>query len=90
MLQLLFVMYSLILTTLHDLLCNLLISFPPYNAIISNYSLSLELFCMVDDILNELKKGPNVETTNYIVFFKGFKNMEIHIGFNVVEDLTHF
>jgi hypothetical protein len=45
---------------------------------------------MVDDILNELKKGVNVETTNYIVFFKGFKNMEIHIGFNDVEDLTHF
>jgi hypothetical protein len=50
----------------------------------------LELFCRVDDLLNELKKGVNMETTNYIVFFKGLKNMEINIGFNDVEDLIHF
>jgi len=50
----------------------------------------LELLYRVDDILNELRKGVNVETTDYIVFFKGLKNMEIDIGFNDVEDLTHF
>jgi hypothetical protein len=48
------------------------------------------LFCRVDDILNELKKGVNMQTTDYIVFFKGLKNMEIDIGFNDVEDLIHF
>jgi len=40
--------------------------------------------------MNELKKGVNLESTNHIVFFKGLKNMEIDIGFNVVEDLIHF
>jgi hypothetical protein len=40
--------------------------------------------------LNELKKGENVETIDYIIFFKGLKNMEIDIGFNDVEDFTHF
>jgi len=47
------------------------------------------LLCKVDDILNELKKGVNVEIIDYIVFFKGLKNMEIDIGINDVEDLTH-
>ncbi len=74
---------------LHDVQCNLLISFPPYNVIISHSSL-MSLLCKVDDILNELKKGVNMETTNYIVFFKGLKNMEIDMGFNDVEDLTRF
>jgi hypothetical protein len=50
----------------------------------------MSLLCKVDDILNELKKGVNMETTNYIVFFKGLKNMEIDMGFNDVEDLTRF
>jgi len=36
------------------------------------------------------RKGVNMETTNYIDFFKGFKNMETDIGFNDVEDLIHF
>ncbi len=40
--------------------------------------------------MNELKKGVNVETIDYIVFFKGLKNMEIDIGFNDVEDVIHF
>jgi len=40
--------------------------------------------------MNEPKKGVNMETIDYIVFFKGLKNMEIDIGFNDVEDLTHF
>jgi hypothetical protein len=48
------------------------------------------LLCKVNDILNELKKGVNVETIDYIVFFKGLKNMEIDIGFNDVEDVIHF
>ncbi len=74
---------------LHDLLCNLLISFPPSNVIISHFNL-MSLLCKVDDILNELKKGVNMETIDYIVFFKGLKNMEIDIGFNDIEDLIHF
>jgi hypothetical protein len=69
-------MYSLIVTMLHDLLCNLLISFPPYNAIIISHYGLMSLFSKVDDILNELKKGVNMETIDYIVFFKGLKNME--------------
>ncbi len=40
--------------------------------------------------MNELKKGVNMETIDYIIFFKGSKNMEIDIGFNDVEDFTHF
>jgi hypothetical protein len=40
--------------------------------------------------LNELKKGVNVETIDYILFFKGLRNMEIDIGFNDVEDFIHF
>ncbi len=31
-----------------------------------------------------------METIDYIIFFKGSKNMEIDIGFNDVEDFTHF
>ncbi len=31
-----------------------------------------------------------METINYIVFFKGLKNMEIEIGFNDAEDFIHF
>ncbi len=89
MLQLLFVMYSLIVTMLHDLLRNLPISFPQYNATISHFSL-MSLLWKVDDILNELKKGVNMETIDYIAFFKGLKNMEIDIDFNDVEDLVHF
>jgi hypothetical protein len=50
----------------------------------------MSLLCKVDDILNELKKGVNMETIDYIVFFKGLKNMEIDIGFNDIEDLIHF
>jgi hypothetical protein len=36
------------------------------------------------------RKGVNLETINYIDFFKGLKNMEINISFNDIEDLTHF
>jgi hypothetical protein len=50
----------------------------------------MSLLWKVDDILNELKKGVNMETIDYIAFFKGLKNMEIDIDFNDVEDLVHF
>jgi hypothetical protein len=31
-----------------------------------------------------------MEIIDYIVFFKGLKNMEIDIGFNDVKDAIHF
>jgi hypothetical protein len=83
-------MYSLTVTMLHDLLCNLLISFPPYNTIISHSGLMSWRALQGWWYIEWAEKNVNMETTDYIVFFKGLKNMEIDIGFNDVEDLTHF
>ncbi len=38
----------------------------------------------------KLKKGMNVETIDYIVFFKGLKSVEIEIVFNDIQSLTNF
>jgi len=38
----------------------------------------------------ELKKGVSMETINYIVFFKGLKNVEIEIVFNDIQSFTDF
>jgi hypothetical protein len=37
-----------------------------------------------------LNKGVSVEITNYIVFFKGLKSMEINIGFSDIQSVTNF
>ncbi len=83
-------MYSLIVTMLHDFLCNLLINFPPYNAIISHSSLIPWRALQGWWYIEWTEKGVNMETIDYIIFFKGLKNIEIDIGFNDVEDFIHF
>jgi len=90
MLQLLFEMYSLTITMLHDFLRNLLISFPPYNAIVSHFSLmswiALQAWWYIEWVEERCERGDNW----LHCFFKGLKNMEIDISINDVEDLTHF
>ncbi len=43
--------------------------------------------CRVDKLLNELK---NDTTLNYVIFFKGFKSIEIDIFFSDIEHFIDF
>jgi hypothetical protein len=48
------------------------------------------LHCRVDKLLDELKNGTLPNVFDYIIFFKGFKNMEINISLNNFEHFMDF
>jgi CYTH domain-containing protein len=45
--------------------------------------------CRVDELLVELRNDATINPLDYIVFFKGFKNMEIDIFLCDLECLTN-
>ncbi len=54
------------------------------------WSIVFYVHCRVDELVDELRNGTPLDAFDYIIFFKGFKSMEIDISLSNVDHLTNF